>query len=217
MLAIHHHLGRFDLDQDQRSLRGSERIITDGRRTSAKIDAQRISQWGGSMKSRDLNRRDRRRDMLIGEQRQDPYKSRAKLAEPSVCARCGALFSHGRWSWSEVVPDGAENVTCPACQRIGDNYPAGEIVLNGSYPAAHRDEIVRLIRNIEEQEKSEHPLERIIAIQNVESALVVTTTGLHLPRRIGHALEHAHKGELATHYDEDGYFVRIGWSRAVNH
>jgi hypothetical protein len=31
---------------------------------------------------------------------------------------------------------------------------------------------------------------------------VVTTTDIHLPRRVGHALEHAYKGKLDVHYSE---------------
>lgn len=169
------------------------------------------------MKTRDVDRRERRKDMMLQEHRHDPYRPRTKLAEPSVCAGCGALFNHGRWTWAAEVPAGAEQVTCSACHRIAKDYPAGEVVLSGSYLAAHRDEIVRLIRNTEEQEKGAHPIERIIAMRDVDDGLTVTTTGLHLPRRIGNALEDAHKGTLETHYDEEGYFVRIGWRRAVDH
>ena len=43
--------------------------------------------------------------------------------------------------------------------------------------------------------------------------IVVTTTDIHLPRRIGHALEAAWDGELTTHYDEAGYFARVRWER----
>jgi hypothetical protein len=44
-------------------------------------------------------------------------------------------------------------------------------------------------------------------------ALVITTTDVHLPRRIGHAIVDAYKGDLDTHYDRDGYFARIRWRR----
>jgi len=33
----------------------------------------------------------------------DPYKTRLKLAEPTVCPKCGALFHEGRWRWPSVV------------------------------------------------------------------------------------------------------------------
>ena len=42
---------------------------------------------------------------------------------------------------------------------------------------------------------------------------MVTTTDLHLPRRIGEALKSAFDGTLDLDYDEDGYFVRVNWSR----
>lgn len=169
------------------------------------------------MKNRDVDRRERRGDMLIRERRHDPYKARAKLAEPSVCENCGAIFSGGRWAWSETVPAGAEHVTCPACHRIADNYPAGEVLLGGSYLKVHRNEIIRLMRNTEAQEKQSHPLERIIAIQDTDDGVKVMTTGLHLPGRIGHALEDAHKGTLDMHYDAEGYFVRVSWNRTADH
>jgi hypothetical protein len=44
-------------------------------------------------------------------------------------------------------------------------------------------------------------------------SVVITTTDVHLPRRIGHALEAAWGGTLKTQYDEAGYFARIGWER----
>jgi hypothetical protein len=45
-----------------------------------------------------------------------------------------------------------------------------------------------------------------------ESA-TIRTTGIHLPRRIGHAIVDAYKGELETHYDEAGHFLRVTWRR----
>ena len=71
------------------------------------------------------------------------------------------------------------------------------------------------MRNAEAAEKHDHPLQRVMAIEDRDGGLVITTTDLHLPRRIGHALESAMKGTLETHYDESGYFVRITWTREV--
>ena len=41
---------------------------------------------------------------------------------------------------------------------------------------------------------------------------IITTTDIHLPRRIGQALHSAYKGSLDVHYDEEGYFIRVHWS-----
>jgi hypothetical protein len=43
--------------------------------------------------------------------------------------------------------------------------------------------------------------------------LVITTTDVHLPRRIGTAVHHAFHGDLKLHFDEDDYFVRVDWTR----
>ena len=39
------------------------------------------------------------------------------------------------------------------------------------------------------------------------------TTDIHLPRRIGEALHHAHRGELDFHYDKEAYAIRVSWRR----
>ena len=44
-------------------------------------------------------------------------------------------------------------------------------------------------------------------------SVVITTTDMHLPRRIADALRHAYKGETRVRYDEEGYFVRVNWTR----
>ena len=89
------------------------------------------------------------------------------------------------------------------------------MTLTGRFLTEHGEEIVRLSRNIEALERHEHPLQRIMDIDVTAEKIVMTTTDIHLPRRIGHALERAYKGELDTHYDEGGYFIRMTWHRDV--
>ncbi len=50
-------------------------------------------------------------------------------------------------------------------------------------------------------------------IRRTDSGITITTTDIHLPRRIGHALEDAWHGELKVHYDEAGHFTRVLWDR----
>ena len=96
------------------------------------------------------------------------------------------------------------------CQRIAEDVPAGTISLRVK---AHTDELSGLIRNTEEKEKGEHPLERLMAISDEPDGLRVTTTGLHLAQRIGHALEAAYDGELRILYDGEAYYVDVHWLR----
>ncbi len=169
------------------------------------------------MKERDVQREVPRRDMikshLIEPHRHDPYKARHKLPSPSVCPQCDAVFLDGRWQWLDEVPEGASEEVCPACHRSNDKFPAGEIILSGPFFESHRDEIFSLVANTQRDQHAEHPLSRIIEIADRNGETVVTTTDIHLPRRVGHALEHAYKGKLDVHYNEEEYFVRIRWNR----
>jgi hypothetical protein len=110
-------------------------------------------------------------------------------------------------------PEGAQDHLCPACRRTQDKFPAGVVTLEGEFFAAHRDEILHLARNEEQQAKSEHPLERIMDIQQEAGKTVVSTTDLHLARRIGDAVHHAYQGSLEVKYSPDEYLVRVFWQR----
>jgi len=153
-----------------------------------------------------------RRDRLIQERVHDPYKTRLKLPEPTVCPECGAVFHEGRWHWAPR-PSPAHQERCQACHRIHDRYPAGELTIAGGFVAHHKDEIVQLARHQEAQEKAEHPLHRIIEIEERDGDLLVLTTDIHLPRRIGEALRHAYHGALEFHYEEEAYVIRVRWTR----
>lgn len=143
----------------------------------------------------------------------DPYKLVAKLHEPTFCPQCGAVYHQGRWKWMPR-PEDAQPSLCQACHRINDHFPAGIITLTGKFVGPHKDEIVRLVRHLEEAEKSEHPLNRIMDIDDkVPDRLEISTTDIHLPRRIADELRRTYKGEHTEHFDEGGYFVRIGWHR----
>lgn len=157
-------------------------------------------------------RRQPRRDRLIRERVHDPYKTRLKLPEPTVCPQCGAVFHKGRWQWARR-PEDAHEELCQACHRINDRYPAGEVTISGKFVPDHREEIVHLVRHQDELERGEHPLHRIMDVERANDTIVVHTTDIHLPRRIGEALHHAYEGELDFHYEEAAYFIRVRWTR----
>ena len=153
-----------------------------------------------------------RLDRQIEETVHDPYKERHKPPEPAVCPTCGVVFEHGRWHW-KAKPASAQEHVCPACRRVKDEYPAGYVSLEGDFLREHRDELLHLVRNEEKRAKDEHPLERIMDIRQDGDKTVVTTTDLHLARRIGDALHHAYQGNLEIKYSPDEYLVRVYWSR----
>ncbi|MCR4295598.1 MAG: BCAM0308 family protein [Elusimicrobia bacterium] len=143
----------------------------------------------------------------------DPYKRTSKHPQPVVCSGCGALFSRGRWRWTPRPPQRAARELCQACRRVKDAYPAGVVTLRGAYLREHADEIIGLARHEEKAEMADHPMHRIMAVERGRDRLVIKTTDIHLPGRIGRAVARACKGELDLKYAKDAYFVRVGWSR----
>ena len=164
-------------------------------------------------------RRSRSRRLLahgnprLQEEVHDPYRTPRKARSPARCSDCGATYRKGRWTWERLVPAPPASLVCPACRRIRDRFPAGEITLGGDFFVAHADEALNLIRNVAEAEHGAHPLQKVIAITRKGGKAIVTTTDLHIARRIAHALESSWGGKLATHYDEGGYFIRVNWER----
>lgn len=154
----------------------------------------------------------RRRDRLALQKRDDALQPRQKWAEPTVCSQCRAVYSSGRWTWKDVPPQ-AHSVVCPACLRTQEDYPAGIVEISGPFFEEHKQEILNLVRNTEEAEKKEHPLERIIKTKDEGEGTVVTTTGVHLARRIGEALRRSYQGEYELEYLEDERFVRVSFVR----
>ncbi len=153
-----------------------------------------------------------RHDGILKERVHDAYKAKGKLPEPSVCSQCGAVFHKGRWQWL-LASTNAERTICPACHRIHDHFPAGFLTLSGDFFYAHRDEIMHSVHNNEQHERAEHPLKRIMAIEEKNGKTLITTTDIHLVRGIGESLHHAYQGELNFHYNPEQNLLRVSWAR----
>jgi NMD protein affecting ribosome stability and mRNA decay len=153
-----------------------------------------------------------RRDELRQELVHDSYKTKRKLAEPTRCPDCGAVYRDGRWTWG-AASAGADEARCPACHRVRDRFPAGYVTLSGEFVGSHRDEVLHLVRNREAAEKAEHPLQRIMAVEDSADGVLVTTTDTHLARGIGEAVHAAFKGELEFKYNKEENLLRVQWTR----
>jgi hypothetical protein len=141
-------------------------------------------------------------------------KVEAKLPDVTACPDCGAVFRHGRWRSAEVKrPSGTRRERCPACKRIHDAYPAGEVTIRGEFARAHRAEVLARVRNLEEKERAKRPLNRLMAIRESGDEVVVTTTDIHLAHAIGTALFQAYRGTLHAPWAEEGDLLRVSWER----
>ena len=154
-----------------------------------------------------------RNDRLIQEYVHDPYFTRAKLRDPSVCQKCKVVFHNGIFEWPKTIPAGAEKMVCPACRRIEDNFEGGVVSLEGRFLADHKQEIINIVKNAEDAEKAHRPLERIMKTDDYGDRVEITTTYEHPARRIGEAVGSAYKGELQINYIEGKKYVRVRWKR----
>ena len=153
-----------------------------------------------------------RHDRLIRELEHDPYHSKLKIPEATVCPDCRAVFHHGHWAWGEPA-EGAHEHLCPACQRVHDKVPAAYLTLRGDFLAAHKQEIMGLAHNYEEHEKHEHALKRIMGMEEQGGETVITFTDAHLARGIGEAIHNAYEGEIDYQYTEGDTMLRVYWER----
>jgi NMD protein affecting ribosome stability and mRNA decay len=153
------------------------------------------------------------------EYQRDPYGGPAKSdaekpAEPAVCPSCKAVFRDGRWAWPDAPPTvRSDAALCPACQRIHDHNPAGEVRISGEFARAHRDEILARVRHVAERESAERPLIRIMATREQDGELLISTTDTHLAHAIGRALHDAFKGDLHAPWEKEGTLARVSWQR----
>jgi NMD protein affecting ribosome stability and mRNA decay len=153
-----------------------------------------------------------RHDRLLQEREHDPYKSKSKLSDPTVCPECGVVYHKGRWQWGETPAD-ANSELCPACHRVQDRVPSGFLHLSGDFFAEHQAEIMSTVRNVESKEKAEHPLKRIMAVESVDQGVTITFTDPHLARGCGEAVQSAYKGELDFAYQDGDRLLRVSWKR----
>jgi NMD protein affecting ribosome stability and mRNA decay len=155
----------------------------------------------------------RREQLLQSGVAEDSYRGTRKVREPAACPECGAVYRRGRWLASAVPPRAARAQRCPACRRQREGLAAGYVTLAGPFFAERRAEILSRVRHCEAAERSRHPLEHIMAIKDVARGTQVTTTGIHIARRIGSALRNAYKGRLTLRYSPEENLLRVSWRR----
>lgn len=153
-----------------------------------------------------------RRDRLVKEKYHDTYREGRKRSELAICSSCNAVYGEGKWTWCDA-PEGTLKVLCPACQRIADNYPAGYVELKGLFLEKRREEILNLVKNEQKLESGEHPMEKIMEIKPEVDHMLITTTGVHMARRIGEAVARAYQGDLNFTYGDNEKTIRVVWVR----
>ena len=149
----------------------------------------------------------------------DVYLPKEGMKEVAVCTGCGAFYTNKRWYPGEE--EGAQlkgaparsEVTCPSCQRMHDNNPAGIATFTGGYLVEHENEILNTIRNVEVKVRAKNPLARIMEIRQEGNVLTIATTQDKLAERLGRDIFKAHSGKLEFQWSKEENFVRVNWTR----
>jgi hypothetical protein len=133
------------------------------------------------------------------------------------CSGCGAF--HHRRHWTLTPPAGVTSeprryhVLCPACRKIQDRYPEGELTLRG-IEAGNRAEIARILRNEESRAREKNPLERIIRMDAANGGWRIETTTEKLAQRLGRSIKKARGGKLIYKWGYNSKFARVVWEKA---
>jgi NMD protein affecting ribosome stability and mRNA decay len=149
----------------------------------------------------------------------DPYLPKLNHGETAVCSRCHAIYQRRHWFFDDdmfqrsLKQAQTQQVTCPACRKIEDDYPEGEVLLRGAFLQTHHNEIINLVSNEEGRAKGLNPLERIVRMTEGDGTLRITTTNEKLAQRIGRALQKAYQGDVQYKWSEDTKYVRVEWTR----
>ena len=144
----------------------------------------------------------------------DPYLPKLSPKGNLQCSGCGIFYY--RRHWTLVRPPAFSNpislhrVYCPACQKIKDRYPSGELRLRG-LDGEDRTAVLSILRNEEGRARDKNPLERIMSLQAAKTGLRVETTTEKLAQRLGRTVKKARGGKLRYQWGHNNKFVRVIW------
>lgn len=152
----------------------------------------------------------------------DVYLPRGAPEGIVYCSDCGAVYYRRRWTLAppqEICNRGefrsdVRSTFCPACRKIRDHYPFGEVLLLGITPE-EKNEVLHLLRNEEKRAREKNPLERIMSIQAERAGWKVETTTEKLAQRLGRCLQKARRGNVAYKWSHNNKFVRVTWERGT--
>ena len=144
----------------------------------------------------------------------DTFLPRRSPKEIIQCSGCGAFYH--RRHWTLVSPAGfnppvhVHPIYCPACRKIKERCPSGEVDLLG-VGAGDRGEVLRILRNEERRAREKNPLERIMRLEGTREGWKVETTTEKLAQRLGRALCKARGGKVAYRWSHNNKFLRVLW------
>lgn len=144
-------------------------------------------------------------------------RRRRKLHDPTLCERCGAVYSLKTWRTgqraAQADPVGAHWTVCPACEQLASGEFFGRVIVRGAYAEANAGAIQDRIRGVAARAGFTQPMRRIVSTERRGDCLEVLTTSQKLAHRIAHALKRGFAGEVTYAWsDRDGELYAT-WQR----
>lgn len=162
---------------------------------------------------RSLNRRGTRQD------KSPPVATKLPAPkEPTVCDRCGAVYSRKTWRRSHrITGDFLKEVNwgiCPACVEVREVAYHGRLILRGLFAGAaeKRDPIRRRIDNVAARAAYTQPERRVVSIERQGDDMEVLTTSQKLAHRIAHEIVKAFGGKASYRWSADEGNLFATWS-----
>ena len=117
-----------------------------------------------------------------------------KFKEPSICDRCGAVYSGKTWRNGRRLPreviDEASWVKCPGCAQAASGEYHGQVLIAVG-AGVNREAVLARIANVERHARITQPERQVVSIKWDGETLEVLTTSQKLAHRIAREVEKA--------------------------
>lgn len=129
--------------------------------------------------------------------------------EPTVCARCGAIFLRRTWRHDHVLDEAqlerARWGFCPACEQVSRQEGQGRLIIRG-VAAQRREDILRRIENVAKRAMKTQPERRLVSVDTAADgdAIEVLTTSQKLAHRLAHEIKKLLRGRVSYSWSDDG-------------
>ncbi len=149
---------------------------------------------------RSLNRRGTQSDKT------PPVARKQKFNDPSICQRCGAVYTEKTWRRGRRLTGEAAAkakwVTCPGCAQAAAGEYYGQVLIDVD-DTVDRNAILARIRNVERRAMITQPERRIVATNWGGKTLDILTTSQKLAHRIACEVEKAFGGVVHFSWSDD--------------
>jgi hypothetical protein len=133
----------------------------------------------------------------------------APIHEPTICARCGAIFLRKTWRHDHTLSD--EQVErgrwgfCPACEQVSRQEGQGRLIIRG-VRAESLAQVRRRLENAAKRTMKTQPERRIVSIdsRNGGGEIEVLTTSQKLAHRLAHEIKKLLRGKVSYSWSDDG-------------